>query len=162
MADWIFTTCNVIFGIHIQIGKKNFKKIEKNENLHFSISRNVNFKMLQKGVFWTLTINTRWTWHTDKTVSHFYFHSKCYLRLGLHVVIFSVSICGRFTEEWDRIETNGAVSTRSAVIFSPPILAENGQLIHVKSQWYMWLLGVEHTGLDRAMPMFHMEEWNSV
>ncbi len=38
-------------------------------------------------------------------------------------------------EEADHIETNGAASVCSAAIFSPYVFAENGQLVHVKSQW---------------------------
>ncbi len=35
----------------------------------------------------------------------------------------------------DHIEINGVASTCSAAIFSPHVFEENGQLVHVKSQW---------------------------
>ncbi len=40
------------------------------------------------------------------------------------------------TEEADHIETNEAASMCSIAIFSPHIFAENGQLVHIKSQWH--------------------------
>ncbi len=38
-------------------------------------------------------------------------------------------------EEADHIEINGAASMCSTAIFSPHVFVENGQLVHVRSQW---------------------------
>ncbi len=67
-----------------------------------------------------------------------YFHGmvQCYrLMLHIYVTIFPASITNDSIEEADHIETNGAVSMCSAAIFSPHVLAENRQLVRIKSQW---------------------------
>ncbi len=53
-----------------------------------------------------LTINTWWTRHTDKVVSHFYFHWKCYLtrQLDRFSVLWLVHLYthGRLTKPWSK------------------------------------------------------------
>ncbi len=59
------------------------------------------------------------------------------IKLELHVAIFPQVSADDSAEEAGQIETNGAVSIHSTGIFSPHIFVENGQLVHIKSQWLM-------------------------